>query len=113
MTLEELEDQLPNGFHDSMVSRLSLDFVSRTAVLELSLWVGDLESDDESLREAHRNAAVTLRGLQFCAVDPPDPRYPYAAPEPLSLLASVTPTLTRKRTDEAAEDLHRIAHRRP
>lgn len=78
MTFEELAATLPNGLHDAEVSRLQIDYSTRTVVLELSIWLGD----DEDL-EKYRSAQITLRGLQFCVMEGPDPRYPYAATEPL------------------------------
>lgn len=78
MTLEELSATLPNGFHDARVGGLHLDFVGRTAVLDLSVWTGD-DSDPE----AHRAARLELKDLQFCVLETPDHKYPYAAPEPL------------------------------
>jgi hypothetical protein len=83
VTLEELADTLPNGLHDAFVKTVLLDFTARTAVLDVSLWVGDIESGSEDERERRRSATITLHGLQFFVIDPPDPGYAYASPEPL------------------------------
>jgi hypothetical protein len=40
VTLEDLENTLPNGLHDAEVHKLSVDYVGRTLTLDLSVWVG-------------------------------------------------------------------------
>lgn len=80
MTLHEIERDLPNGFHDAEVSQITVDFASRSAVLELELWVGSMDSPSDGGRETYRPARLELRGLAYLTMDPPDPNYPYADP---------------------------------
>ena len=77
MTLEDLENTLPNGLHDAEVHKLSVDYVGRTLTLDLSVWVGDMDDPPER-REAYRAGRIEISGLQFFVVEPPDPRYPFA-----------------------------------
>jgi len=70
MTLEELADTLPNGFHDSALQRLSVDYVRRAAHLEMSIKVGDSDGLAEQ-RDDIRDARVEVSGLLFLVVDPP------------------------------------------
>jgi hypothetical protein len=77
-TLADLAGQLPNGFHDAKVSGCSLDFVGRTVVFEMELWVGD-----DADRERYRRTRLGVTGLLYCAFDAPDPRYPFADRKPL------------------------------
>ena len=42
MTLEELSATLPNGFHDSYVSTLTVDYVHRKAILDVQVWIGSM-----------------------------------------------------------------------
>jgi len=77
MTLEELENTLPNGLHDSEVKRISVDYGRRNLVLDLSVWVGDM-GDAPERREAYRKARVEISGLLFLVMEPPDPNYPFA-----------------------------------
>ena len=86
MTLEELADRLPNGLHDLLVDRLSIDFIDRVLTLEVSVWTGDLNEQLDAEREARRSARLRLHGLQYCVVDPPDPRYPYDKADALWLV---------------------------
>jgi hypothetical protein len=93
MTLEEIDDSLPNGLHDMHVDRLSIDFAGRVASFEVEIWVGDLDSQSETEQEATRCADLTLAGLQYCVLDPPDPKYPFANPEPIWLVDLCEPDL--------------------
>lgn len=77
-TLREIAEGLPNGFHDAQVDVCTIDFAARTLTFELALWVGD----DKEL-ERYRGARLRVAGLLYCAFDPPDERYPFAAREPL------------------------------
>jgi hypothetical protein len=78
MTIDELDASLPNGLHDAKLERVAIDFVDRTARLDLDIWVGD---DEE--REAYRRAQVTLSGLLFWVSEPPDPLHPSSPPRAL------------------------------
>jgi hypothetical protein len=82
MTLEELADTLPNGFHDAQISSVSIDYVERQARLNIDLWVG-VPSEDEELREAYREGELKLSGLLYWVIEPPDANYPYGKLEQL------------------------------
>ncbi len=74
MTLVELEDKLPNGFHDAKVHSLELDYEPGTAKFRLSLLIG-LPEDPPSTRNAYQRATLHLTGFCFCSIEPPDPNY--------------------------------------
>lgn len=80
MTLDELAATLPNGFRDAELDSLHLDYANRVATLAMSFCISDPASDEP---DEYRRAAVTLHGLQFCVLDPPDGRRNYSRPEPL------------------------------
>jgi hypothetical protein len=84
VTLEELENSLPNGFHDAEIERISVDYQQRLMVMELTVFVGDPVAPVE-LREAYRPAVLTLSGVQFVAIDPPDARYPFSESGPVRI----------------------------
>jgi hypothetical protein len=86
MDLTELANTLPNGLHDLLVDRLSIDFLVRVLTLEVSVWTGDLAASDAAEREARRNGMLRLDGLVFCVFDPPDPKYPHSKAEALWLV---------------------------
>jgi hypothetical protein len=77
MTLDELANTLPNGFHDSAVHTITLDYSKHEIRFHLAVWVGDLDAKDEKAREAYRMGDLTLSDMAFCVIEPPDPRYPY------------------------------------
>jgi len=77
MTLEELADTLPNGFHDAQVSSVSIDYVEREGRLLIDLWLGDSSSESEELREAYRKGELKLSGLLYWVIEPPDANYSY------------------------------------
>jgi hypothetical protein len=66
MKLEELEKTLPNGLHDSKVSRIVVDYQQRKLTLDLDVWTGDMTNDRPELREAykrgHPNFGPAFRG---------------------------------------------------
>jgi hypothetical protein len=76
VTLDELGRTLPNGFHDSEIRSLRVDYSKREVALELAVWLGDMEEKDAP-REAYRDAEVSIDGLQVLAIEPPDPRSPF------------------------------------
>lgn len=77
MTLEDLAQTLPNGFHDSMVRSIFVDYAQRQVTMQLAVWIGDMDGD-EVARELRREGSLVLEGLQFMSMDAPDARYPFA-----------------------------------
>jgi len=51
VTLDDLENTLPNGLHDAKAQRVSLDYKERKVTMDLSVWVGDINGPPEK-REA-------------------------------------------------------------
>lgn len=76
MTLDELDQKLPNGFHDAHIFSIELDYATGTAKLHLSLWVGSLD-DPSPERDEYHEANLIVTGLCFCSIDPPSPSYPF------------------------------------
>ena len=70
MTLEEIEQSLPSGFHDSSIFSVRLDYVQRTAELDLEIWVAG--SDDEDI-EQYSRATLYISGLIYFVIEPPGP----------------------------------------
>jgi len=61
-----------------------MNFAERTVEFILNVWVGSME-DAPGEREQYRKARLQLLGVEYCAVDPPDPRYPYREPRPITV----------------------------
>ena len=85
VSIGELEAKLEISLHDSLLRELSTDLVGRTAEFILDVWVGDPEAAPGPERERRRAARLTLSGLEYLVVDPPDPSYPYALRKPVDL----------------------------
>ena len=75
MTLTNLINTLPNGFHDAIMKSVMLDYQKHEARIEFMIWVGDLEAKDEEIREAHEEADLILKGLSAWIIEPPDSYY--------------------------------------
>jgi hypothetical protein len=78
-SLEEIQIDLPNGFHDAEITSIVINYVERTIVIDLMLWVGDPELTDKAARETYVPGLLTISELDFCVIEPPDYRYPFAA----------------------------------
>lgn len=42
-SLDEIQINLPNGFHDAEIKSIVINYVERKIVIDLMLWVGDVE----------------------------------------------------------------------
>jgi|SRR5271154_2495558 hypothetical protein len=76
MTLDELDQALPNGFHDAEIFSYELDFVGAIAKFHLNLLVG-WPDDPEAERQKHQEATMVVSGLCFLSIDPPASTYPF------------------------------------
>lgn len=72
MTLKEIEDALPNGFHDARIHMINIDYVKGLLMLEMEVWVAEAK---EANPDIYRVARLTLSPFQFCVIEPPDPTY--------------------------------------
>jgi hypothetical protein len=77
MNFKNLEETLPNGFHDGRLKSLSIDYVSRTLNMDMDLCTGNPEAKAEKERESYRSATVIVENLEFCIIDPPASGYPF------------------------------------
>jgi len=76
VTLEELDNSLPNGFHDAEIFSLELDYSSGIARFRMNLLVG-WPDDPEPEREKYQEATLVVSGLCFCSIDPPISTYAF------------------------------------
>ena len=74
MTFEELESDLPNGFHDAELHEIRIDYVRGYAILRMAF---DFGNPDGAKQEDYRTGEMRVLGLYFCVIDPPDPNYGY------------------------------------
>jgi hypothetical protein len=84
VTLEELENTLPNGLHDAEVRSLAVDYEQRKMTLDVAVWVG-LMDDPPERREAYKKGRIEISGLIFFVMEPPDPTYPFRKSSKLTI----------------------------
>jgi len=75
--LIEIENSLPNGFHDAILESVEVDYVFRRVEIKLRLWTGDPDASNESEKEAYREAHLELLGLVYFVIEGPDPKSKY------------------------------------
>jgi len=75
VNIDEIEADLPNGLHDSLLYEYSSNPDQLRAEFVLDVWVGDLHSTITTERERHRRARLELLGLGYLVVEDPDPGY--------------------------------------
>jgi hypothetical protein len=70
MTLEEISNTLPHGFHDATLDELHISYAARTITMRLTLWIGSKIVDGE---EHDRLALVTVKldDFQYYIIEPP------------------------------------------
>jgi hypothetical protein len=72
MTFEELEESLPNGFHDATIRWIKSDFISRSLTIGMELWVGLTDSPNP---EEYRTGTLLVDPFYLFFVEPPHPTY--------------------------------------
>lgn len=70
MTLQEIEARLPNGLHDAQLLWFTVDLAANT--LTMNLEVDGVEGEEVT------PAKITVTGLCYFKLDPPDVLNPYA-----------------------------------
>ncbi len=68
--LREIDENLPNGFHDALLKSIILNFASQSAIMELEILIGDPASPIEKEREAYKRATLKLGGVIYFVIDP-------------------------------------------
>jgi len=68
VTIEELENKFPNGFHDAHLVGMTVDFPAESIRIEL-----DVDCDDPD-PNVYTRIKVRLTGLSLFIVEPPDLR---------------------------------------
>ena len=81
MTIEEIELSLPNGFHDSNILNVRVDYVQRTVELGMEIWVSLLDDTDP---ERYQPATLFISDLVYFVIEPPGP--PNVSHGPITLV---------------------------
>ncbi len=68
MTLFEMEDQFPNGFHDAQLNYIHIDYETRSALLGISV---DFSNIEQTREIEYRKIELTVAGLSSLTIDGP------------------------------------------
>ena len=68
MTIDEISKTLPNGFHDSDLIAIQVDFEHATATMDFAVDVSDWDIESKVVP---RRGRLTLTGLLYFVLEPP------------------------------------------
>jgi hypothetical protein len=74
MTFKEVEQSLPNGFHDSAIRRIDADFLGPSISIAMDLHAS-VEGDINP--ELYRSGTLKVVCPYLFFLEPPDPSYPF------------------------------------
>lgn len=75
MTFAEVEQLLPNGFHDARLDSITIDYQSHQVVFDLEVWALEDWPASGLVPELYRRGRLTLTGVVACSVDVPNGEY--------------------------------------
>jgi hypothetical protein len=103
MTFEETVQNLPNGFHDSKIRKLSVDFIGRSILISMELLVG---LPDTPNPEGYRSGTLKVVAPYLFFVEPPDASYPFTPfGKPVSATGAVVRPGGNPRIDELLQHI--------
>ena len=70
MTLEQLEESLPNGLHDAQIRRLAMDYEHARLILRVQVLVG-LPTQPPPDCERYRDGEIVFEGVQLFSIELP------------------------------------------
>jgi hypothetical protein len=71
MTLEELDEQLPNGLHDAKLRSITHDYERGTLTLCVEVLTG-LPENPPTTRSAYRDAVISFIDVFICHIEQPE-----------------------------------------
>jgi hypothetical protein len=71
MTLQEIEKLLPNGFHDTLVHSIEINYECKQAIFTIT------PLEDEEHKNGNQPFKLILTGLYYLSIDPPSLNYPF------------------------------------
>jgi hypothetical protein len=77
VTFEELDRRFANGFDDAKVTAIKVDYAKHSATVRLSLRMYDPDSPN---RDVYSPAVLTVSGILYLSIDPPDKDHLFAKP---------------------------------
>lgn len=80
MTIFEIEKLLPNGFHDSSLHSVEINYEDKKAIFIITPLTTE---NDEDLACEDNKIKLILTGVKYLTIEPPDPNYPFLENKPL------------------------------
>ena len=71
MTLEELDEQLPNGLHDAKLRSIGHDYDTGALTLCVEILTG-LPANPPETRFAYRDAVISFSNVYLCQIEQPE-----------------------------------------
>ena len=105
MTLEQLEQSLPNGLHDARICSFARDLDNETLVLNVGVLVG-LPDDPPELQDRYRNAIIAFTGVKLFVLECPAASSAFLTPGGVffSIAPSESGTFSREIEDHLSSD---------
>jgi hypothetical protein len=69
MWINEIEANLPNGLHDSLVESIYIDYLNETIRINLQIEISDYSVTGPS---QHRSGVLVVYGLKFISIEEPE-----------------------------------------
>jgi hypothetical protein len=79
MTLEDIDEILPNGLHDATISELTRDYENAKLRLKVDILI-ELPEGSSPDANRYRSAEILFYGVVFCVIEAPDPESAYKHP---------------------------------
>lgn len=67
MTIKEIEESLPHGFHDAVLENINFEMENLTLILGFNMWI-DLEGEADT--DIWRKSNIIIKNISFFAIDP-------------------------------------------
>ena len=90
MTIEQIEESLPNGLHDANIRECMMDYEHSRVMLEVNVLVG-LPDEPYPECERYRPGVLVLDGVLYYSVEFPLPGSSFRYPGPVGFSCERTP----------------------
>lgn len=78
VTLQEIDNELPNGLHDARIRSMKRDLEERNVVFELEVFMESTNEDDS--KTYYKNATMTFTNVELFVIEMPDSESPFIHP---------------------------------
>ncbi len=70
MNLEEIEESLPNGFHDAKLVSIEIDYLHQCAIFKTNILLG-MPDEPVEMRDRYMLGTLHFSGVSLIVIDPP------------------------------------------